>query len=281
MKNHISRRAGFTLIELLVVIAIIAILAAILFPVFARARENARRSTCQSNLKQIGLGMMQYTQDYDERYVPYSSTGTESGRAFPWNVVIQPYMKSTQIFVCSSNSKNPVDPSIGVAARPNALTYSYNWYIAKSPTSSSALITAQIPLTAQTPMIVESLGAPYANPTETVNQSLIFMPNNTASGIAGMEGRALVNPSLLTSGWTAAGGGYPSPPMSNWILGNYWGSGIGVIHFEGSNALFADGHVKWLKSPKLITTGAGTYPSMPYLDLDYNADGDTGTTNFD
>ena len=62
------KRSGFTLIELLVVIAIIAILAAILFPVFARARENARRTSCVSNLKQIGLGIMQYTQDYDERY---------------------------------------------------------------------------------------------------------------------------------------------------------------------------------------------------------------------
>src|SRR5690349_4775228 len=60
-------RSGFTLIELLVVIAIIALLAAILFPVFARARENARRASCQSNLKQIGLGIMQYTQDYDDR----------------------------------------------------------------------------------------------------------------------------------------------------------------------------------------------------------------------
>ena len=63
-----KHRRGFTLIELLVVIAIISLLAAILFPVFSRARENARRSSCLSNLKQIGLGMMQYTQDYDERY---------------------------------------------------------------------------------------------------------------------------------------------------------------------------------------------------------------------
>src|SRR3954469_18418003 len=64
----VFKKSGFTLIELLVVIAIIAILAAILFPVFGRARENARRSSCQSNLKQMGLAMLQYTQDYDERY---------------------------------------------------------------------------------------------------------------------------------------------------------------------------------------------------------------------
>src|SRR5437763_7255396 len=74
-----SRRSqGFTLIELLVVIAIIAILAAILFPVFGRARENARRSSCQSNLKQIGLGLAQYTQDYDENY-PISEDATGAG----------------------------------------------------------------------------------------------------------------------------------------------------------------------------------------------------------
>ncbi|RYG53119.1 DUF1559 domain-containing protein, partial [bacterium] len=68
--QSVTTRKAFTLIELLVVIAIIAILAAILFPVFGRARENARRSSCQSNLKQIGLGIMQYTQDYDERIIP-------------------------------------------------------------------------------------------------------------------------------------------------------------------------------------------------------------------
>jgi prepilin-type N-terminal cleavage/methylation domain-containing protein/prepilin-type processing-associated H-X9-DG protein len=96
-----SAANGFTLIELLVVIAIIAILASILFPVFARARENARRSSCQSNLKQIGLGVMQYTQDYDERYMPMYNGG--DGLCY-WPYLVQPYLKSTQIFNCPSAS---------------------------------------------------------------------------------------------------------------------------------------------------------------------------------
>ena len=102
-----TKSRGFTLIELLVVIAIIAILAAILFPVFARARENARRASCQSNLKQIGLGVMQYTQDYDETYPLryYGGAGVRQ-EANTWRRAIFPYVKSTQLFSCPSNSNN-------------------------------------------------------------------------------------------------------------------------------------------------------------------------------
>ena len=112
---------AFTLIELLVVIAIIAILAAILFPVFARARENGRRAACQSNLKQIGLGLLQYSQDYDEIVVPdwfvtNPNTGLSTQAAstpnarYKWEDAIYPYTKSEQIFVCPSATGKAANP---------------------------------------------------------------------------------------------------------------------------------------------------------------------------
>ena len=90
------------------VIAIIAILAAILFPVFARARENARRSSCQSNLKQISLGITQYIQDYDERY-PNIQLASAPNPGIGWALAIQPYLKSEQIFQCPSDSASTPD----------------------------------------------------------------------------------------------------------------------------------------------------------------------------
>ncbi len=99
-----TRRTGFTLIELLVVIAIIAILAAILFPVFAKAREKARQSSCGSNTKQIGLAWRMYAQDYDEKGVLVSmGAGTAApGNGIWWMIVLQPYLKNIQILVCPS-----------------------------------------------------------------------------------------------------------------------------------------------------------------------------------
>lgn len=108
-----SRSAAFTLIELLVVMAIIAILAAILFPVFAQAREKARQTACLSNMKQIGLAVMMYTQDYDDSIVPqHTSTCAAPGYTLPngsirpgvllWNHLLAPYVKNYDVFNCPS-----------------------------------------------------------------------------------------------------------------------------------------------------------------------------------
>jgi prepilin-type N-terminal cleavage/methylation domain-containing protein/prepilin-type processing-associated H-X9-DG protein len=116
-----STERGFTLIELLVVIAIIALLAAILFPVFARARENARKSSCQNNLKQIGLSFKQYVQDYDEQW-PTSSNGGNNNvddalKVANWqghvaNVLV-PYLKNSQVWACPSETSG--NNNLGVA----------------------------------------------------------------------------------------------------------------------------------------------------------------------
>ncbi len=101
------KSGGFTLIELLVVIAIIAILAAILFPVFARARENARKASCMSNIKQLALGEMMYVQDYDETFqisyvVPGMPQGANTTNVNWWRYPLQPYIKNWQVFLCPS-----------------------------------------------------------------------------------------------------------------------------------------------------------------------------------
>ena len=108
------RRRGFTLIELLVVIAIIAILAAILFPVFAQAREAARKTSCLSNLKQMGSAILMYRQDHDETYPQsyyYLNDNNSSGGYAQWSGMCQPYIKNWGIFVCPSDKLRGLAPT--------------------------------------------------------------------------------------------------------------------------------------------------------------------------
>jgi prepilin-type N-terminal cleavage/methylation domain-containing protein/prepilin-type processing-associated H-X9-DG protein len=142
------KKSAFTLIELLVVIAIVAILAAILFPVFARAREQARKTSCLSNLKQIGLGWLQYSQDYDEKVMPVSTAGT--GKTFYWwaswgggvlnenEGLLQPYMRSTQIQSCPS-FENRLVAAMGLTGY--AYNSSYLSPFGQPPASLAAIAT--------------------------------------------------------------------------------------------------------------------------------------------
>ena len=152
-------KSAFTLIELLVVIAIIAILAAILFPVFARARENARRSSCQSNLKQLALGAIQYSQDYDEQVLPVRVDATHY---FAWTDIVQPYVKSTQLLLC---------PSVSAGAQ----SYSYNWQIGGFPNRSLA----SYELPSQTVQFVDGIGTGFSPAT---NSLLFFAADENYAG---------------------------------------------------------------------------------------------------
>jgi prepilin-type N-terminal cleavage/methylation domain-containing protein/prepilin-type processing-associated H-X9-DG protein len=118
-------RRGFTLIELLVVVAIIAILAAILFPVFAQAREKARRISCASNLKQMGLAFLMYNADYDETYVTNPQ----------WKSKLQPYIRNTQINYCPSRLRMPWDP-----AQPMPWFYGQGYNIGVPPGMGSVVV---------------------------------------------------------------------------------------------------------------------------------------------
>ncbi len=154
-----SRKSGgFTLIELLVVIAIISILAAILFPVFARARENARRTSCISNLKQVGLGIMQYTQDYDERLPSSWANNTEDSN----HTVIyytEPYVKSIQVFKCPSDTFQ------------GPYSYGYNYFYLAPQGLKSAVSLAQITVPAQTVMMTD-------DEIEAASRDYVYAPAN-------------------------------------------------------------------------------------------------------
>ncbi len=123
------KKTGFTLIELLVVVAIISLLAEILFPVFARSRENARRTRCASNLKQLGLAIMQYSQDYDEKIVPTAlyylhrrPDGTAASTAL-WPHMLEPYVKNLGVFDCPSSNLRYAGSGGG------NLPYGYNYVV--------------------------------------------------------------------------------------------------------------------------------------------------------
>jgi prepilin-type N-terminal cleavage/methylation domain-containing protein/prepilin-type processing-associated H-X9-DG protein len=155
-------RRGFTLIELLVVIAIIAILAAILFPVFARAREKARQTSCLNNIKQIGLAAMMYVQDYDERFMACWNgpqvPGVRGETCLGWQHVIYPYIKNSQLAICPSYDANTWE----FAPAPNTLgypwTYRYGTYAANGDIVRARLKLSALGRAADTVLAIEVYG---------------------------------------------------------------------------------------------------------------------------
>ena len=233
-------KTAFTLIEILVVIAIIAILAAILFPVFARARENARRSSCQSNLKQIGLGIFQYIQDYDEKF-PMAVTGSSSATSTPpvgWADASQPYLKSTQIFQCPSETNGP-DPD------PRSSGYSDYWYnCVLSQVGNTARWDSGI---SQAALVATSLTVMAGDGASSPGGIAIGSASSRCNGYYGSGSNAQINPPI----------GAPSTTVST-----YGFADGGQRHLEGINLLFADGHVKWNKSQGInINTSVYNYSS--------------------
>ncbi len=208
--RHSESRRGFTLIELLVVIAIIAILAAILFPVFARAREKARQASCQSNLKQLALAVLMYNQDYDETYAPFAYV-TATGFVTAFDMLL-PYLKNNQILLCPDDKVGRVIGTNPIIPSPPAPKCSYAANLA------DPMILAVDPVA---PSYV--LGDPGA----ILNGSVSY-PVMAESSIG--------YPAQTTLLWDGtANAGFPPTPPAMYPY---------VVHNGVLNIAFCDGHVK-------------------------------------
>ncbi len=244
MTNHKSVKSAFTLIELLVVIAIIAILAAILFPVFARARENARRSSCQSNLKQIGLGFLQYSQDYDEKMTPTDVGAGGTATALTWPALLQPYIKSTQIFQCPSDTRTEVMNTYWCAG----LQATNNGGVSRNYHDSYLYNT--------------DIGGAYDAGGTSVSQAAIA---SVASTVMAFDGGTIVDTTKNPINWTqkTPGEQFASPADLANVNGEGSYGGPQARHLETTNVLFADGHVKSQRidrfyNPSAVPLPAGT-----------------------
>jgi prepilin-type N-terminal cleavage/methylation domain-containing protein/prepilin-type processing-associated H-X9-DG protein len=212
IKMRQKTKPGFTLIELLVVIAIIAILAAILFPVFGRARENARRTSCQNNMRQAALGTMQYIADNDNRLMGATPTGSSTA-GNNWDP-IQPYIKNEQMLFCPSAKPYRTTNKV----RATHYGFPVNW------DGSGWYICAVVRVTTPGQIFTSFASPPLQDAIPEPSRTCLFAESVTnANG----EGNALIDATRLNPAI-----GLPEQKR----------------HFDGSNYAYMDGHVKWLKN---------------------------------
>lgn len=257
------RRSGFTLIELLVVIAIIAILAAILFPVFQKVRENARRTACISNMKQIGVASIQYTQDYDEKYI--AGCGS-NGKGAGWAGQLYSFVKSTGAFRCPDDSTSL--PGTPVSYGLNSQFSPYNG----AGTGPNGISLAKVNAPTQTVLFFEVVNSGYYDITLPIGAPGGISPDEEPSNHGGSPaGYGIGNNYDLVGFHTAYGdAGYPpgGAPNNNGnqvmyatgylrnsvsnVNGNF--AGVEGRHAGGAVYLLADGHAKFFR-PSSVSGG--------------------------
>lgn len=227
-KKTARNPTAFTLIELLVVIAIIAILAAILFPVFAQAREKARQTTCLSNEKQAGLAFIQYTQDYDELMPPLFTSGSQA-----WDYLTYSYVQGSSRVAQTGLYKCPDDTIPRVTSNKITRTYSINRCASCVTANQNAGVDASIPISM------------FPSPANCI---LLLERPNVGNVMEGSGFSVTDNPTQQVG---AAPSAVPIP-----------------LHSGGWNYAFMDGHTKWYLPQNTIGNGTMTKPGGLWTRID-------------